>query len=85
MSFWLVVGVGLAVLIGVLVLLGRLYPGDGSDLLDWQPERRAEQMAALEAEDSRQMLDAHNARRAREGRSALSRDDVTRRLQDDGD
>lgn len=77
------IGVGLAVLILLLVLLGRMYPGDGSDLLDWDPLGRTERAAALDAEDARQMLDAHNARRSREGRPAMSMDELERRAYDD--
>ena len=37
----LVVG-GLLVIVGLLVLLARLYPGTGADLLDWGPTRSYE-------------------------------------------
>jgi hypothetical protein len=41
--------IGLIVLL--LVLLARAYPGSGADLLDWKPTRSPEVEAQLEIDD----------------------------------
>src|ERR671910_447031 len=66
--------VGLIVL--VLVLLARAYPGSGADLLDWKPTRSYEDEARLEMEDVQQMIDAQNEMRRRRGAQDISREDV---------
>ena len=50
--------IGLIVL--VLVLLARAYPGSGADLVDWRPTRSPELEAQLEIDDVQQMIDAQN-------------------------
>ena len=39
-AFPLIVLGGIAVVVGLLVLLAKLYPGSGADLLDWAPPGR---------------------------------------------
>ena len=52
-------------------LLGRYYPGSGSEQLGMRSAREIEQTReALEAEDLEQMLNAHNARRQARGQPA---------------
>jgi hypothetical protein len=65
-----------ALIIGVLVLLARAYPGSGADLLDWKPTRSYEDEARLEMEDVQQMIDAQNEMRRRRGAKDISEDDV---------
>ena len=67
---------GIGVVILVVVLIGRFYPGSGGDLLDWRPTRSYEVEAELELEDVQQMLDAQNAYRRRRGMPAVTEDDV---------
>ncbi|MCW3015725.1 MAG: hypothetical protein JWO02_2817 [Solirubrobacterales bacterium] len=60
---------------GVIVaclLLGRFYPGNGSDVLDWRPTRSPEVEAQNEVDDLQQMLEAANRRRRRRGEPELT-------------
>jgi hypothetical protein len=66
----------IALIIGILVLLARAYPGSGADLLDWKPTRSYEDEARLEMEDVQQMIDAQNEMRRRRGAEDISRKDV---------
>jgi hypothetical protein len=66
-GFFLLVFGTLAALIGLALLVARLHPGSGADLLDWRPTRSAEVEAENELEDLDQMLEAQNARRRRRG------------------
>jgi hypothetical protein len=66
----------IALIIGILVLLARAYPGSGADLLDWKPTRSYEDEARLEMEDVQQMIDAQNEMRRRRGAEDISREDV---------
>jgi hypothetical protein len=69
---------GLALLVGLLVLVARLYPGSGADLLDWGPTRSYEQEIELENQDVEQMLEAQNAYRRRKGQAELSEEEMRR-------
>ncbi len=73
----------LLVLVVVILLLGRFYPGSGTDVLDWKPTRSPEVEAQNEADDLDQMLAAVNARRARRGAGALTHEGLRRRVADD--
>ncbi len=57
----------LAVIIGVLVLLGHFYQGSTADLVDWKPTRSPDVEAQNEIDDVRQMLEAQNEMRRRRG------------------
>jgi hypothetical protein len=57
----------LLVIVGVLLLVGRFYPGSSADLVDWKPTRSPEVEAQNEIDDIRQMLEAQNAMRRRRG------------------
>jgi hypothetical protein len=89
-TFPLIVLGGIAIVVGLLVLVGKLYPGSGADLLDWGPTRSYEQEVELENQDIEQMIEAQNEYRRRRGESELSeaevREDVVqeeiRRLRD---
>ncbi len=73
--------VGLIVL--VLVLLARAYPGSGADLVDWRPTRSFEDEAQLEVDDVAQMIEAQNAYRRRRGAEDLTSDDAERMARED--
>jgi hypothetical protein len=73
--------VGLIVLI--LVLLARAYPGSGADLVDWRPTRSFEDEARLETEDVQQMIEAQNEMRRRRGKPDLTRADASRMARED--
>jgi hypothetical protein len=57
----------LALMIGVLVLVGHFYQGSSADLIDWKPTRSPEVEAQNEIDDVQQMLDAQNEIRRRRG------------------
>jgi hypothetical protein len=57
----------LAVIVGVLFLIGHYYQGSTADLVDWKPTRSPELEAQNEIDDVRQMLDAQNEMRRRRG------------------
>src|SRR4029079_17063060 len=73
--------IGLIVL--VLVLLARAYPGSGADLVDWKPTRSHEVEAKLEIDDVQQMLAAQNEYRRRRGAAELTEDDANRMARED--
>jgi hypothetical protein len=76
MEFGLLVLGGFAILIVMLLAVGRLYPGSGAEQLDWKPTRSYEDEVRLELEDIDQMLELQNERRRRHGRPELTEDDV---------
>ena len=67
---------GIAVVVGLLVLLGKIYPGSGADLLDWGSTRSYEHQVELEMQDVDQMIEAQNAYRRKRGAPELTEDDV---------
>jgi hypothetical protein len=73
--------VGLIVL--VLVLLARAYPGSGADLVDWKPTRSFEDEARLEMQDVQQMIEAQNEYRRKRGAEDISEDDVNKWARED--
>lgn len=77
-----VIGGMLLTLVAALLFLGRCYPGDGSDVLDWDAHRRAELDARNEVDDMEQMLAATNRRRVARGKAPLTeggvRDQIAR-------
>lgn len=80
MDFVLLSLLAVVVLAGVLALVGRLHPGSGADLLDWQPTRSYEDEARLELEDVEQMIEAQNERRRRTGRPEIDEDELRRQV-----
>lgn len=57
----------LALIIGVLLLIGHFYQGSAAELIDWKPTRSPEVEAQNEIDDVRQMLEAQNEMRRRRG------------------
>jgi hypothetical protein len=57
----------LALIIGVLFVIGHFYQGSTADLVDWKPTRSPEVEAQNEIDDVRQMLEAQNEMRRRRG------------------
>jgi hypothetical protein len=72
-----------ALIVLLLVLLARAYPGSGADLVDWRPTRSPELEAKLEIEDVQQMLDAQNEMRRRRGAEEVTTEDVDRWVEED--
>ncbi len=61
----------LALIIGVLLVIGHFYQGSSADLVDWRPTRSPEVEAQNEIDDVQQMLDAQNEMRRRRGAPEL--------------
>jgi hypothetical protein len=80
--FMVVIGGMLLTIVAALLFIGRFYPGDGGDVLDWNPQRKAELDAQNEVDDMEQMLAATNRRRVAKGKAPLTevglRDQVSR-------
>ena len=72
-----------AFIVGVLVLLARAYPGNGSDLVDWKPTRDYETEFKLEQDDIAQMIAAQNDYRRRRGARELTEQDAERMARED--
>lgn len=72
-----------ALIVLVLVLLARAYPGSGADLVDWKPTRSYETEAMLELDDVQQMIDAQNAYRRKRGAAELTEADAQRMARED--
>ena len=63
-------------IVGVVVLVGRAYPGTGAELVHWEPTRSPELEAQNEIDDVRQMLEAQNEMRRRRGAKELTEADL---------
>jgi hypothetical protein len=83
MEFMLVTLGMLAVIVLLLVLLARAYPGSGADLVDWRPTRSHEVEAQLELDDVQQMIDAQNEYRRRRGAAEITEQDAERMARED--
>jgi hypothetical protein len=79
---WVMVGIFVAFLAGIL-LLGLYSPRSGADVLDWRPTRSPEAEAQNEVDDIAQMLEASNAIRRRRGAPERTEDDVAGALNAD--
>jgi hypothetical protein len=73
----------LVFIVGVVVVVGHLYPGDDRELLDWFPTRSPSVEVQNELDDVRQMLEAQNEMRRRRGAKELTEADVHARVVDD--
>jgi hypothetical protein len=74
---------GFIVAIGILLALGKWYPGSGAEQVDWRPTRSPEVEAELELDDVDQMLEAQNARRRASGRPERTEEDVRSQVAED--
>jgi hypothetical protein len=70
-------------LVGVLLVVGRFYPGSSADFLDWQPTRSPEVEVQNEIDDVRQMLEAQNDMRRRRGAPEMTEEDLRERVDED--
>ncbi|WP_354700599.1 hypothetical protein DSM112329_00880 [Paraconexibacter sp. AEG42_29] len=79
---------GVYFFVGILLfffILGRVSPGDGSDLIDWDPSKRVDAKRIAEHEDVEQMLETANRRRRAQGLPELSENEVLSGLQRESD
>ncbi|CAN5412619.1 hypothetical protein BH10ACT11_BH10ACT11_13120 [soil metagenome] len=83
MGFMLITVGMIALIVLVLVLLARAYPGSGADLVDWKPTRSYEVEAQLEVDDIKQMLEAQNQYRRKRGAKELTEADAGRMARED--
>jgi hypothetical protein len=83
MEFFFISLAMVALIVLVLVLLARAYPGSGADLVDWRPTRSPEVEAQLEIDDVQQMIDAQNEMRRRRGARELTEADAQRMADED--
>jgi len=63
-------------MVGVLVVVGRFYPGSSAELVHWEPTRSPEVEAQNEIDDIRQMLEAQNEMRRRRGAPEMTEADL---------
>lgn len=78
--------IGVCFFVGLILfffILGRITPGDGSDLVDWDPGKRADARRILDHEDVDQMLETTNRRRRAQGLPELTENEVLKGLQRD--
>ena len=73
----------LVFIVGVVVVVGHLYPGDDADLVDWFPTRSPAVEVQNELDDVRQMLEAQNEMRRRRGAKELTEADIEARVIED--
>jgi hypothetical protein len=73
----------LLVLVAVLLVIARFYPGSSADLVDWKPTRSPELEAQNEIDDIRQMLEAQNAIRRRRGAPARTEQELREEVEAD--
>ena len=73
----------LVFIVGVVVVVGHLYPGDDADLVDWFPTRSPAVEVQNELDDVRQMLEAQNEMRRRRGAKGLTEADIEARVIED--
>jgi hypothetical protein len=83
MGFMLITTGMIALIVLLLVLLARAYPGSGADLVDWKPTRSYEVEAQLEVDDIAQMLEAQNQYRRKRGVPDLTEEDAETMARED--
>lgn len=73
----------IAFMVGVLVLVGRFYPGSDAELIDWKPTRSPEVEAQNEIDDVRQMMEAQNEMRRRRGAPEMTEQELQEKVAED--
>ena len=74
MGFELAVVGGLLALFLVFYAIGKYSTSTPEEFLDWKPTRSPETEIELELDDVRQMIEAQNERRRRDGRPLINED-----------
>lgn len=73
----------IAFLFAVLVIVGRMFPGTGAEVVDWKPTRSPEVEAQNEIDDIEQMIAAQNEMRRRRGAPELTQAELQRQVDED--
>jgi len=73
----------IAFMVGVLVLVGRFYPGSDAELIDWKPTRSPEVEVQNEIDDVRQMMEAQNEMRRRRGAPEMTEQELQEKVAED--
>lgn len=68
---------------GVLLVVGRLYPGSSAEVIDWRPTRSPEVEVQNEIDDVRQMLEAQNELRRRRGAPEVTEGELRARVDEE--
>jgi hypothetical protein len=69
--------------VGVVVVVGLIYPGDDAELIDWFPTRSPAVEVQNEIDDVRQMIEAQNEMRRRRGARELTEADIEAQVIED--
>lgn len=83
MDFVLTTLLMLAVLVGVLLLVGHYSQRGSADLVDWKPTRSPNVEAQNELDDVRQMLEAQNEIRRRRGAPEIDEDELRAEVEEE--
>jgi len=73
----------IAFMVGLLVLVGRFYPGSDAELIDWKPTRSPEVEVQNEIDDVRQMMEAQNEMRRRRGAPEMTEKELQEKVAED--
>ena len=73
----------LALIVGILLLVGHFSKSTAADLLDWRPTRSPALEAQNEVDDVRQMLEAQNEMRRRRGAPEMTEADLDAAVRED--
>ena len=73
----------LALIVGVLLVVGHFSKSTAADLLDWHPTRSPAVEAQNEVDDVRQMLEAQNEMRRRRGAPEMTEEDLDAAVRED--
>jgi hypothetical protein len=73
----------LALIVGVLLLVGHFSKATTADLVDWRPTRSPALEAQNEVDDVRQMLEAQNEMRRRRGAPEMTEADLDAAVRED--
>jgi hypothetical protein len=73
----------LALIVGILLLIGHFYEGSAADLVDWKPTRSPEVEAQNEIDDVRQMVEAQNEMRRRRGAAEVDEDKLRAEVEEE--
>ena len=76
MGFYVLLAVGFVGVVAFLLVVGRMYPGNGADLLDYDPIGRAAKKILVEEEDIEQMRELRSKQEELEQQRAAHRGDT---------